>query len=133
MASTASHVGLYIIASEASFLVEFNGTDFLSLSFYIYLFQSVRRAVNVLKVFLRVSKYPPNAIFRSANINTQRANVTGSINCTIHNRGRLCKTRLRSPDACILLVIYLSVCQSGPGGAHAQHANVTGSLRFSIR
>ena len=53
---------------------------------------------------LNVSKYPLNAILRSANINAQRANVTGSI----HNRGRLCRTRLRSPDACILLVIIAS-------------------------
>ena len=42
----------------------FNGTDFL----YIGIFPAVRRAVNVL-MFLRVSKYPLNAILRSANIN----------------------------------------------------------------
>ena len=31
-------------------------------------------------MFLHVSKYPPNVIFRNANINSQRANVTGSMN-----------------------------------------------------
>ena len=30
-------------------------------------------------MFLRVSKYPSNAIFRNAIINAQRANVTGSM------------------------------------------------------
>ena len=39
-----------------------------------HMFQAVRHAVNV----LNVSKYPPNAKFRNANINAQRANVTGS-------------------------------------------------------
>ena len=35
---------------------------------------AVGRAVNVLKLMLlRVSKYPPNAIFRNATINVQRA------------------------------------------------------------
>ena len=54
----------------------FNGKDFL----YNYFRLSVCRAVNVLKLmFLRESKYPPNAIFRNANINAQPANVTGSI------------------------------------------------------
>ena len=44
------------------------------------MFQTVRRAVNVLKLmFLHVFKYPPNVIFRVANINAQRANVTGSM------------------------------------------------------
>ena len=28
----------------------------------------------------RVSKYPPNVIFRNANINAKRANVTSSMN-----------------------------------------------------
>ena len=46
---------------------------------YICMFQAIRRAVNVLNVS-RVSKYPPNAIFHNANINVQRANVTGSMN-----------------------------------------------------
>ena len=68
----------------------FNGHDFryiyiyiyiyiANLYVYMYIFQAVRRAVNV-KMFLRVSKYPPNAIFHSANINAQRANITGSMN-----------------------------------------------------
>ena len=39
-----------------------------SVYIYIYFRPSVRRAVNV----LRVSKYPPNAIFRNVNINAQR-------------------------------------------------------------
>ena len=57
-----------------------NGTDFLYNYNYIYIFQAVRRAVNVIKLmFLRVSKYPPNAIFRNANINSQRAKVTDSM------------------------------------------------------
>ena len=48
---------------------------------YNYFRPPVRRAVNVLKLmFLRVSKYPPNAIFRNANINAQRANVTINVN-----------------------------------------------------
>ena len=58
---------------------EFNGTDFLYNIYNIYILYklyAVRRAVNV----LCVSKYPPNAIFRSANINAQRANVTRSMN-----------------------------------------------------
>ena len=31
-------------------------------------------------MFLPVSKYLPNVIFRNANINVQRANITGSMN-----------------------------------------------------
>ena len=70
-------------------------------------FAAVRRAVNVLKLmFLRVSKYPSNAIFRNAIINAQRANVTGSmIWLTSPRPPSLCRAGLRSPDACILLVI----------------------------
>ena len=49
----------------------------------IYLFQYIRRAVNVLNVstcsYIHVDKYPPNAIFRNAIINAQRANVTSSM------------------------------------------------------
>ena len=46
----------------------------------IYIFQAVHRAVNVLKLmFLHVSKYQPDAIFRNANINVQRADVSGSM------------------------------------------------------
>ena len=42
----------------------FNGKDFL-----LHLFQTTRRALNFQKLmFLRVSKYPLTAIFRSANI-----------------------------------------------------------------
>ena len=55
---------------------EFNGTV---LCMHMYLFLAVRRAVNVLIFYIRVSKYPPNAILRSANINAQRANVASSI------------------------------------------------------
>ena len=42
-------------------------------------------------MFLHVSKYPPNVIFRNGNVNVQRTNVTDSTNIigTIHNRGRL--------------------------------------------
>ena len=29
--------------------------------------------------YTRISKYPPNVIFRNVNINSQRANVTGSM------------------------------------------------------
>ena len=39
-------------------------------------------------MFIHVSKYPPNTIFRSANINAQRANVTGSMNW--HNKTFYC-------------------------------------------
>ena len=46
----------------------FNGTDFLYN-------MSCRKCSKIM--FLRVSKYPPNAIFRNAN--TQRANVTSSM------------------------------------------------------
>ena len=66
----------YIIASEASFLVS-SMAQIFSLSIYIYIFQAVCRSVNVLNV--STCKYPHNAIFRNANINTQRANVTGSM------------------------------------------------------
>ena len=61
----------------------FNGMEFLSIAIYsiylyiqyifiytiiIIMFQAVRNAVNVLKLrFLRVSKYPLNAIFRNPN------------------------------------------------------------------
>ena len=45
---------------------------------YNYMFQAVRRAVNVLNVST-ASKYSPNVIFRSAIINAQRANLTGSM------------------------------------------------------
>ena len=48
--------------------------------FSIYLFQAVRHAINVLNVSTRVSKYPPNAILRNANIDAQRANLTDSMN-----------------------------------------------------
>ena len=42
----------------------FNGKDFL-----LHLFQATRRALNFHKLmFLRVSKYPLTALFRSANI-----------------------------------------------------------------
>ena len=61
-------------------------------------------------MFLHVSKYPPNVIFRNANINSQRANVTGSMNLAQYTTSRLCKTYLRSPDACILLLIFCNVC-----------------------
>ena len=45
----------------------------------IYIFQAVHRAVNVIKLmFLHVSKYQHDAIFHNVNINSQRANVTGS-------------------------------------------------------
>ena len=56
------------IRSELSSV--FNGPEFR------YKFQVDRHSVNV----LNVPKYPPNAIFRNAYINVQRANVTGSIN-----------------------------------------------------
>ena len=48
----------------------FNGPEFR------YKFQVDRHSVNV----LNVPKYPPNAIFRNAYKNVQRANVTGSMN-----------------------------------------------------
>ena len=44
-----THYCMYIIASEASFLVSSMARIF-SLSIYIYMFQAVRRAVNVLNV-----------------------------------------------------------------------------------
>ena len=50
----------------------FNGMDFLYNYIYniyiiIIMFQALRRAVNVLKlIFLRVSKYPPNAMLVNA-------------------------------------------------------------------
>ena len=51
-------------------------------------------------MFLRVSKYPPNAIFRNVNnINAQHANVTGSM---------IWHTNPRSP----MLVIYEFICIS---------------------
>ena len=70
-----------MIESEASFLV-------CSMVQIFYISVSCRTSVNVLNVST-VCKYPPNAIFRSASINAQRANVTGSMNW--HN------TQLRSP------------------------------------
>ena len=66
-------LALLIFASEASFLM----CSMARVS--IYLFHAVRRAVNVLNVFTCI-KYLPNAIFRRANINTQHANITGSMN-----------------------------------------------------
>ena len=48
----------------------------------------------------------PNAIFSNANINAQRAIVTGSMIWHTNPRPRICRAGLRSPDACILLVIY---------------------------
>ena len=56
---------IVLVASEASFLV-------CSIARIFYLFQAVRRAVNVLNL-LCASKYPPTAIFRNANINVQSA------------------------------------------------------------
>ena len=60
-------------------------------------------------MFLRVSKYPPNVIFRNANINAQRANVTGSM--IWHNNVEppilLCRTRLRLPNAVVFSRVYL--------------------------
>ena len=53
----------------------FNGPEYHYIYIYI-IFQVDRHSVNV----LRVSKYPPNVIFRSANINVQRENATGSMN-----------------------------------------------------
>ena len=85
-----------IIASEASFLVcSMHGFSIIYISR-----TSCRKCSKCFYVYL---KYPPNAILHSANINAQRANVTGSM-IWHTNRGRLCRTRLRSPDACILLV-----------------------------
>ena len=69
-----SCIGLFIyifIASEASFLV-----SSMARIFYYIMFQAVHRAINV----LNVSKYPPNVILHSANINARCANVTGSMN-----------------------------------------------------
>ena len=69
---------------------------------YKIMFQAVCRAVNVLKLmFLRVSKYLPNVIFRNVNINVQRLNVTGSMNW--HNN-------VEPPlyNSCSLVYIYTS-------------------------
>ena len=66
-------------------------------------------------MFLRVSKYPPNAIFRNATINAQRANVTSSM--IWHKiRGPLCRTRLRWSDACILLISSTGAGKPRPAG-----------------
>ena len=70
------------------------------------MFQDVRLAINVLNI--SIYAYLNIRPMRYSNINAQRANITGSMNGTIHNRGRLCRTCLRSPDACILLYsIYI--------------------------
>ena len=62
---------MYCVNGESSSSLLIESTD----SNMIGIFPAVRCAVNVL-MFLGVSKYPPNAIFRNANINAQGANVT---------------------------------------------------------
>ena len=52
----------------------------LSLIFFVLQKKGKKEEKNVINVLnVNVSKYPPNATFRNANINVQHANVTGSI------------------------------------------------------
>ena len=72
----------YYNCERSEFSSVFNGHDFhYKHIYYRYIFQAIRRAVNVLNVsILRVSKYLPNVIFCSANINTKRTNIISSMN-----------------------------------------------------
>ena len=72
---------MHINCEQSKLSSAFNGPEFRYIPIYMYIysiFQVDRHSVNVLYKcsYIRVSKYPPNAIFRNANINAQRANVT---------------------------------------------------------
>ena len=72
-------------------------------------------------MFLRVSKYPPNVIFRNVNINVQRANITGSmkwhnnVEPPMYVRTYVCRTCVRSPNVVAFSSVHVfTMCMSVP-------------------
>ena len=99
-----------LIASKVSFLV-----CSMARMFAIYI-SGRTSCCKYSKMFLCVSKYPPNVIFCSANINAQRTNVTSSMNW--HNN--LCRTAyveltfssyfFYKPSPCVCACVCMCVC-----------------------